>query len=472
MNELKLFAILVIALVFTACASSITPTTQPATPPTTSAPGNSTPVSVTITAPTTQPPRATATQVPPTPTPAPIGGLKSETSAEWDNLVVSIEAEEPQRAQERVNTFWNAVVNAGRVPLILEDAAIFLYRGSASTVTWRGDFSYWQLGTGLEGKRISNTDLWYSVANFPRDSRTEYKIFLDNSRWILDPENPNTRRGGLGDNSVLTMPRFKVTDFTKPRADVKPGILTDWITFESGTMGPVNYRIYHPPNADTADNFPVLYVTDGNDFSDERMGAMQIVLDNLIAAGRIRTMMVVFIDARNPKNPDDNQRETQFLAQHEKFAEFIATELVGYIDARYRTDRSPEGRALVGVSYGGVFTTYAGLRYPDIFAKLAIYSPAYWVFETPAGTGDEAYAAGARRMSAFVEEALSKPAAEPQKIFMSGGIPNWDVGDLEPMAKRFSERGATIQVLKVQEGHSWGAWSGLTDEMMEYLFGE
>jgi enterochelin esterase-like enzyme len=200
-------------------------------------------------------------------------------------------------------------------------------------------------------------------------------------------------------------------------------------------------------------------------------------------------MLVVFIDAREPGNPDNNMRETQFLAQPEKFSEFIVSELVKYIDAAHRTQTTPDARGLVGTSYGGVFTTYAGLRYPEVFGKLAIFSPAYWVLENPDGSGNADYAAGARRMNEFVQNQLAtKVATTPEstsvattpettrvgttasKIFMSAGIPNWDVGDLEFMAAPLRARGDTVQVFQVQEGHSWGAWSGLTDEMLEYLF--
>jgi enterochelin esterase family protein len=435
----------------------------------------------TLPAPTQNPPTATrllptetATTVPPTPSPAPLTALEEETRAGWERFAASLEANAPANAQARVDEFWNAVVRAQRVPLVLDDTVILLYRGEANSVAWRGDFSYWQFGMALDGRRVKNTDLWHAAADFPRDSRTDYKIVLDGNKWILDPANPAVQGGGLGDNSVLTMPDFRVTDFTERRAEVPQGTLTDWITFDSAAWGaPVNYRVYTPPNYDALEELPVLYVTDGNDFSDERMGAMQIVLDNRIADGKIPPLIAVFVDARDPNNLRSNQREIQFLARPEEFAEMITTEAVTTIDARYRTDASRDARALVGTSYGGVFATFAGLKYPGVFGKLAIFSPAYWVFDTPDGTGGADLAVGARRMSGFVQAALQSGGGDtPRKIFMSRGISNWDVGDLEFMAKPLRERGNMVKVYHVQEGHSWGAWSGLTDEMLEYLFGE
>lgn len=486
MRERNAFFIITLALVlFVACANNTSPTisivtiTPPRTLPTstknsatsTRAPLSPTRVPSTV---TTAPPIATATRVPQTvtPTAASVVELTSETRTGWEAFVKNIKAiGDVGQEQTRIDQFWQEVSSKQRVPLLLQDAAVFLYKGAAVSVKWQGDFSYWAYGQGLEGKQVGETDLWYAVTNFPLDSRTDYEIVVNGAQGILDPANPHIRGGGLGDNSILAMPAFQVTDFTQHRADVAEGILTDWIPLDSKAWGaPINYRVYTPADYAALENLPVVYVTDGNDFSDERMGSMQIVIDNLIAGNKIAPVMAVFIDARNATNPDKNQRELQFLARPEDFARFIVDELVPTIDAQYHTDPSAKARTLVGVSFGGAFTTFAGLRYPDVFGNLTIFSPAYWVFSSPNSLG-ASLGAGAGRMNTFVQSKLSNPAFKTnQKIFLSGGIPAWDVGNLEPMAKRLRGPGNAVQVFHSQEGHGWGAWSGLTDEMLEYFF--
>lgn len=384
------------------------------------------------------------------------------TKAGWEKFVTGVQSDDPSQAQTRINTFWDEVIKSNRVPLVLKDTVVFLYKGNASSVTWRGDFSYWELGTGLEGARIGGTDLWYAYANFPRDSRTSYKIVLNGNQWILDSANPHRRGDWDGDDSVLTMPNFRVTDFTTRRADVPQGTLTEWIALDSAAWGaPINYRVYTPANYETQPALPVLYVTDGNTFSEEHLGAVQIVLDNLIADEKISPVMAVFIDARDPKNLSNNQREIQYIRRTEDFAKFVSGELVPTIDAQYHTNATREGRVLMGTSYGGVFSIFTGLKYPEVFGNLALFSPAYWVLDSPTG-----------RLPEFVRSALAKKSAAPTKIFLSGGIPTWDVGDLNPRVKSFLARGDTIQLFHSQEGHSWGAWTGLMDEMLMYFFGK
>lgn len=418
---------------------------------------------------TTVPPTATQTKIPAATKSiassalAPISELSAQTRAGWEEFVASVSSE--ANAQTRVDELWNELLKMKRVPLALQDGAVFLYKGDAASVAWRGDFSYWQLGKPIEGVRVGQTDLWYGVAKFPRDSRTEYEIFLNDARAIPDPANPRKHKGGFGYNSIFAMPEFQVTDFSTPRAEIPHGALTDWLTLESEAWGaPLNYRVYTPPNYDALENLPVLYITDGNDYSDPEMGGTPTILDNLIADGKIAPLLAVFIDARNPQNVRDNQREKQFLARPEDFAEFIATELVPHIDTNYRTDTSRQGRTLVGVSYGGVFTTYAGLRYQDVFGNLGIFSPAYWVFQSQVG-------AGVPHMTDFVNKTLAARGTMPSKIFLSAGLGGWDVGNMTPWAKRFEQHGDSVQLFHSQEGHSWSAWSGLTDELLEYFFG-
>lgn len=482
--------ILCAILFFAGCTNAEIPTVSIATiEPTLTAP-TATVRLATPTRPTNTPTRipATATSIPPTATPvpttpaptntlppptlAPLASLSQQTVAGWNQFVASLAADSPENAQAQVDQLWDTLTKSHRVPLLLNDGAVFLFKGNVNDVTWNGDFSYWEADLGIDGKRIGQTDLWYGIGKFPQDSRIEYQVIVNGGDGIIDPANPHTHGSPSGDNSVLTMPKFQTTDFTKSRADGLQGTLTDWMPLASAAWGaPINYRVYTPPGYDTLNNLPVLYVTDGNYFSDAHIVGTQFVIDNLIADGKIKPIIAVFIDARDPTDLKTNLRNSQFLLRPEQFAEMITGELVPLIDKTYHTDATREGRTLLGVSYGGAFTTFAGLKYPEVFGNLTIFSPAYWVFGN-ASSGTAAFSTASQNMYAFVQQKFAQPpnAATAQKIFMSGGIPGWDVGDLQPWFKSFQHTGSRIQLFHSQEGHAWEAWGGLTDEMLEYFF--
>jgi hypothetical protein len=91
---------------------------------------------------------------------------------------------------EEVETQFNKLRTAFKIPLIIEDSVYFLYRGEAKTVEWMGDFNGWGYKKEFnnKGKKIPGTNIWYLNASFPLDARLDYKILIDGNSWILDPK--------------------------------------------------------------------------------------------------------------------------------------------------------------------------------------------------------------------------------------------------------------------------------------------
>ena len=58
------------------------------------------------------------------------------------------------------------------------------------------------------------------------------------------------------------------------------------------------------------------------------------------------------------------------------FEGFVVNELVPYVDSTYRTIRSPEGRAVGGISRGGVWSLEIAMRHQDLFSRVGGHSPA------------------------------------------------------------------------------------------------
>jgi enterochelin esterase-like enzyme len=59
-----------------------------------------------------------------------------------------------------------------------------------------------------------------------------------------------------------------------------------------------------------------------------------------------------------------------------QYHDYVATELVDYVDSHYRTIPTPEGRAIAGLSMGGRIATMTGLRHPDRFGAVGAFSAA------------------------------------------------------------------------------------------------
>ncbi|HYH13814.1 MAG TPA: alpha/beta hydrolase-fold protein, partial [Flavisolibacter sp.] len=198
-------------------------------------------------------------------------------------------------------------------------------------------------------------------------------------------------------------------------------------------------------------NLPVFYVTDGHEYADDRMGALVTVTNNLIIQKWIKPIVLVFVDPRDPANLSNNKREQEFL-MNENYLKFYRQELIPAIEASYKVKKSPEARGILGTSYGGVNSTYFALNAPDVFGMVAINSPAYWA------------------RTQLLEQLVEKPKL-PVKVFLSTGA-NYDGGELTRIARAaFQSKGNELRYIEVNQGHSWGQWRTLMDDMLRYFFG-
>jgi enterochelin esterase family protein len=366
----------------------------------------------------------------------------------FDSFVQALEQIALAGSQREADAFWKALVDSGQVPFIAGDRVAFLYRGRARSVQWVGDFTGWETGAPLKGRRAGKSHLWVAYATFPRNARLEYRLVVNGRDAVPDPANPLQQWGGFGPNSVVAMPDYRFPDVVIPRADVPAGELRDPVLLDSAELGyTVGIQVYTPVGYPALSELPSIYVSDAHEYADPRMGAMPIVLDNLIADARIEPLIAVFIDPRDPKT-GVNRRQDEFLS-NPAYAAFIARELVPYVDRAYKTAPSPDKRAILGVSYGGVNAAYSALTYPDMFHLVAMQSPAF--------VDDTLY------------QAYRTAERLPLKVFLSAGYP-WDF-DARTIRDILQDKGYPLHYQEAPEGHSWGQWRSQIDDLLVYFWG-
>lgn len=343
---------------------------------------------------------------------------------------------------------------AQEIPFALGDTAVFLWRGQATSVAWHGDFNAWSRDRRVPhaGQRVDGSDVWWLELPLPNDARVDYKIVVD-GEWMLDPNNPHTVVSGFGPNSELRMPGYLFPEEVTRRPGVPGGTLTPPQRVFAASLGyEIQYRVYLPPSLDPlAADAATLYVTDGHEYAHEEMGALPVVLDNLLAAQKIRPVVAIFVDPRHPDSLSVNRREQQFL-MNANYVAFFVEQLIPEIERQYPVSKSPTQRGILGTSYGGLNATYFGAMRPDVFGLVAIQSPAY-------GSKQEIF------------DLYTDSPRRPLKVFMTSGSLNDGQVLARRMANILREKDYPLLYLEVNEGHSWGAWRGQLDEMLLYFFG-
>ncbi len=150
--------------------------------------------------------------------------------------------------------------------------------------------------------------------------------------------------------------------------------------------------VYLPPGYDTAPGtrYPVLYLQHGGGEDETgwiRQGRANFILDNLIAAGKARPMIVVMAYgyARRagapaaaapsaPAGPDARRRVMQEMAS--AFEADMTEALIPFVDATFRTMADRDHRAMAGLSMGGFQTFQITLNRLDLFSHIGGFSGA------------------------------------------------------------------------------------------------
>ena len=141
-------------------------------------------------------------------------------------------------------------------------------------------------------------------------------------------------------------------------------------------------HVYLPPgyekDADT--KYPVLYLNHGGGEDDSHWtrtppggGCAHLILDNLIAAGKARPMIIVMPNTRGIASADppapgkDDACTLEYLK-----------DIIPHVETHYRARPGRENRALAGLSMGGFVVMNTGLSHLDTFSELYVYSSGYF----------------------------------------------------------------------------------------------
>jgi enterochelin esterase-like enzyme len=141
-----------------------------------------------------------------------------------------------------------------------------------------------------------------------------------------------------------------------------------------------NVSVYLPPSYNTERNrrYPVVYMLHGFTDSDAKWFGLEPhwinvanVIDKALASQAVREMLIVMPDAytRYQGSMYSNSVTTG------NWEDFVARELVAYIDGHYRTIPQAASRGLTGHSMGGYGTIRIGMKHAEIFSSLYLLSP-------------------------------------------------------------------------------------------------
>ena len=145
-----------------------------------------------------------------------------------------------------------------------------------------------------------------------------------------------------------------------------------------------DYYVYTPPRYDPKNKteYPVLYLLHG--FSDDAsgwtaVGRANVILDNLIAQGKAKPMLVVMTlgygDMEVIRRGWDSWSDKEVAWRNlSRYTDILLGEVIPQIEGEYRVKKDRESRAIAGLSMGGAESLLTGLNHPDQFAWVGAFS--------------------------------------------------------------------------------------------------
>jgi enterochelin esterase-like enzyme len=264
-----------------------------------------------------------------------------------------------------------------------------------------------RVGTGFDMAKEAD-GLWYATTTPLAQGFHYYMVNIDGSS-VSDPATASFFGGGQW-SSAIEVPAADAEFYS--HKEVPHGLVRDEWYFSTVTQQWRRAMIYTPPGYDqnAKVRYPVLYLLHGwgeNELGWTFQGHVDQIMDNLLAAGKTKPMLIVMDNLNAVKPGEDgsiyNARSviTQAVPQPQPpmggapgvpgagqrpagstppprpalhlsgtFTEMMLTDLIPMVEKNYRVAPGRENRAMAGLSMGGFQTFNTGLEHLDKFAYL------------------------------------------------------------------------------------------------------
>lgn len=225
--------------------------------------------------------------------------------------------------------------------------------------------------------------------------------------------------------------------------------------------------VYLPPGYESGSaRYPVLYLLHGAG-GDERTWIdrqhANVILDNLIADGRLEPLVVVMPYGYTTRLPEGQRRRgaAAYKTDMEEFAVDFVKDLVPRVEARYRVLADRDHRAIAGLSMGGGQSLAIGLTHPEMFSAVAGFSSAMQIANSPdwGGVDMEATLANAEKINENLD-----------LLWVGCGMEDTLFKVNKAFSEQLTEHGVEHTFRVTHGAHEPAVWSRYLNEVAPQLF--
>jgi enterochelin esterase-like enzyme len=301
--------------------------------------------------------------------------------------------------------------------------------------------------------------------------------FNVNGVTVIDPRSPAISESNGNVWSLVTVPGSEFMD----TRNVPHGAVAAVTYYSTALSRFRRMHVYTPPHYEQGrEKLPVFYLLHGAGDSDDSwtsVGRAGFILDNLIAAGKAKPMIVVMPagHTRQPGMGPAAPPRTGGAPAADEFVQDFLTDLLPYVEKNYRVLADPQHRAIAGLSMGGSQTLNIALPHLDKFAYVGVFSSGLiGGFGPPrGGTGAAPPTADARppweqQHLAELDNASWKRGLK--LVWFSTGTEDFLLSTTTATVDMLKRHGFEPVFEPSPGGHTWINWRNYLDEFAPKLF--
>ncbi len=295
-----------------------------------------------------------------------------------------------------------------------------------------------------------------------------YSFTVDGLRSI-DPNNPFLNRDVATVTNIFIVGGPQA-DYYKVN-DIPHGSVTRrW--YDSPGLG-IDRRItiYTPPGYESSNaTYPVLYLLHGAGGDEEAwiaLGRTAQIMDNLIAQGKAKPMIVVMPNGNASQDAAPGEGNTgfykpQFMAPRTMEGSYEAAfmDIVKFVEKNYRVNAKKESRAIAGLSMGGFHSMHISRFYPNTFDYVGLFSAAIMPREDATA-----------KVYSNIDETLKVQKENGTKLYwIAIGKTDFLYQANVDFRKKLDGMGMKYEYVESEGGHIWRNWRVYLTQFVPKLF--
>jgi enterochelin esterase family protein len=311
--------------------------------------------------------------------------------------------------------------------------------------------------TGMEGQPPASlakgdNGVW-AVTVGPLEPEIYSYVYEVDGAPVTDPRNPQVKVW-LQLNSMVLVPG------TPPRLhevqDVPHGTVV-LHTYTSKALGQTRqFYVYTPPGyTEKSTPLPVLYLKHG--FGDDpsawtAVGQAHVIADNLLAQKRMVPMLIV-MPWGHVKSPRLMRNRSEFENNDAGVEKELLQDIIPLVESTYRTARTPDKRAIAGLSMGGGQAIKTGFAHLDAFQWVGAFSSAI-----------------PEDLDTRFPDLAEKTAKHMKHLWVGVGKKDFLLGPNEKFDAWLRSKGIPHGWLVSEGGHEWPVWRQYLGTYLPLLF--